>query len=47
MNFKTFWLKAVVLKGEPLGSPREEFLIPGRKFVTGGIGEEKLWLKRT
>jgi len=25
----------VVLKGKPLGSPREEFLIPGRKVVPG------------
>jgi len=25
----------VVLKREPLGSLREEFLIPGRKFVPG------------
>jgi len=25
----------MVLKGEPLGSLREEFLIPGRKLVPG------------
>jgi len=27
--------RPVVLKREPLGSLREEFLIPGRKFVPG------------
>jgi len=27
--------RAVVLKREPLGSAREEFLIPGRKTVPG------------
>jgi len=27
--------RTVVLKREPLGSLREEFLIPGRKFVPG------------
>jgi len=32
----------VVLKPELLGSLREEFLIPGRKFSPGGIAEEKL-----
>jgi len=25
----------VVLKGEPLGSLKEEFFMPGRKFVSG------------
>jgi len=27
--------RAVVLKGEPLGSLREESLYPGRKFLPG------------
>jgi len=27
--------RQVVLKREPLGSLREEFVIPGRKFVPG------------
>jgi len=31
----------------PLGSLRKEFLIPGRKFVPGEIGEENLWMKKT
>jgi len=32
-QFKAF--RTVVLKREPLGSLREEFLIPKRKFVPG------------
>jgi len=40
--------RPMVLKREPLGSPREEFLIPGRKFVPGSnwggkvVGEKTL-----
>jgi len=36
----------VVLKRVPLGSLREKFLFPGRKFFQGGIGEEKLQMKK-
>jgi len=28
-------MRSVVLKRVPPGSPREEFLIPGRNFVSG------------
>jgi len=38
----------VVLKQEPLGSLREEFLIPGRNFFSREeLGEDKLRMKKT
>jgi len=37
----------VVPKRVPLGSLREEFLIPGRKIVPRrNLGVEKLWMKK-